>query len=158
MAEGFYNQLADEKTPIGDRYKAIFELKNLQTPEAVQLMLKSFDSLGSSELLKHELVYTLGQLNESHYPQLKEFLFQKVDDASQPRLVRHEAAEAIANYFDPASIDLYKKHENSEVEYLAMTCQVALYKVTHDSERRELYGQKYNGTREPIAAFSQQQF
>lgn len=80
MAEGFYNQLANEKTPIGDRYRAVFELKNLGTEEAVKLMMKAFDTLGSSELLKHELVYTLGQLHESHYPLLKDFLFEKVED------------------------------------------------------------------------------
>lgn len=152
--EGFYNQLVDGKTPIGDRYKAIFELKNIPTPEAVQLMVKSFDALGDSELLKHELVYTLGQLNESFYPLVKSFLFQKVESPLEPRLVRHEAAEAIANYFDEDSVALYEKHQASEVEYLAMTCQIALYKVTHDSKNREKYGLKYYGTKEPVAAFS----
>jgi hypothetical protein len=66
-------------------------------------------------LLKHELVYTLGQVSEKFYPQIKQFLFDKVNDELQPKLVRHEAAEAIANYFDPDSIPLYQKHVNSPV-------------------------------------------
>lgn len=31
------------------------------------------------------------------------------------KLVRHEAAEAIANYFDEESIKLYEKYQHSDV-------------------------------------------
>ena len=63
-------------------------------------MLDSFPSLGDSELLKHELVYTLGQVDEKFYPLIKEFLYERVRNKDEQKLVRHEAAEAIANYFD----------------------------------------------------------
>lgn len=79
-AEHFYNLLADHSAPIGERYRAIFELKNLNTEEAVRLMVKSMQNLGTSELMKHELVYTLGQLSPDYYPLIREFLFGLVDD------------------------------------------------------------------------------
>jgi hypothetical protein len=41
-------------------------------------MLDSYPFLGDSELMKHELVYTLGQVNESFYPVIKEFLYECV--------------------------------------------------------------------------------
>ena len=49
----FFKTLTSPESPIAERYMAVFELKNLKTEEAVKLMVDSFPSLGSSELLKH---------------------------------------------------------------------------------------------------------
>lgn len=55
---------------------------------------------GNSVLLKHELLYALGQLPDEMYSVIRQYLIDKVNDPSENNLSRHEAAEALANYFD----------------------------------------------------------
>ena len=140
-AQRFFETLTNREAPITERYIAIFELKNLKNEEAVNLMRDSFPSLGESELLKHELVYTLGQLEERFYPLIKDFLYERVRDSQEQKLVRHEAAEAIANYFDQQAIPLLEKELTSGVEYLRQTCQLSLDKIQH--HHKELFGLQY---------------
>jgi hypothetical protein len=42
------------------------------------------------------------------------------------------------------------------VEYLAMTCEIALWKI--GNQREGMYGRDYAGTREPIAPFEKEEF
>lgn len=44
--ETFYNILIDDKQSVGERTKAVFELKHLQTTEGVEALLKGFQYLG----------------------------------------------------------------------------------------------------------------
>ena len=63
------------------------------------MLMKAYPHCGSSILLKHELLYALGQLPDEFYPLVHEFLLEKVQDEDENNLSRHEAAEALANYF-----------------------------------------------------------
>jgi hypothetical protein len=44
---------------------------------------------------------------------VREFLVGKVQDEGENNLSRHEAAEALANYFDKSLSSLYEKYSES---------------------------------------------
>jgi hypothetical protein len=69
--------------------------------------MDSYAHCGSSILLKHEILYALGQLPENKYQLVKEFLITKMNDENENNLSRHEAAEALANYFDESILKYY---------------------------------------------------
>lgn len=51
------------KTPgldVGEKYKAIFELKAWANEQSKKFLIESFNHLDDSELLKHEVAYALG--------------------------------------------------------------------------------------------------
>lgn len=52
--------LKNPSSDVGEKYKAIFELKALANEEAQNLLIESFDFVDDSELLKHEIAYALG--------------------------------------------------------------------------------------------------
>lgn len=52
--------LLDESAEIFSRYRALFGLRNLGSRQAIEILGESFK--GRSALLKHEVAYVLGQL------------------------------------------------------------------------------------------------
>ena len=58
----------------------MFQLKNIGTHDAIKALIDAYPACGSSVLLKHELLYALGQLPQNTYNMTKKFLIQKVED------------------------------------------------------------------------------
>ena len=56
--------LIDEDACIFDRYRAMFALRNKGGSESVQALGDAFAS--ESALLKHEVAYVLGQMQDDH--------------------------------------------------------------------------------------------
>ena len=56
--------LLDEHSRIFDRYRAMFALRNKGGPEAVEALGQAFEA--RSALLKHEVAYVLGQMQDRH--------------------------------------------------------------------------------------------
>ena len=56
----FTQALRIKTTSIGVKYRAIFELKSLNTIKSAVALMSIFNSLDDSELLKHEVAYALG--------------------------------------------------------------------------------------------------
>ena len=52
--------LNSKNSDVGEKYKAIFELKALANEHAQSLLIEGFNYLDESELLKHEIAYALG--------------------------------------------------------------------------------------------------
>lgn len=78
--------LADQKTPLKARNRALFTLKNLGGDDAVRNIARGFDD--PSSLLKHECAYCLGQMqNKTAIPILMGIL----DNTNEDPMVRHEA-------------------------------------------------------------------
>jgi hypothetical protein len=71
-----------------------------------------------------------------------------VEDEAESGVARHEAAEALANYFHliPAIDQLFEKYSKSECEELRDTCKISLQKARH-SELKDHYGHKYFSTK-----------
>ena len=78
--------LVDEKRPLKERFRALFTLRNLGGPVSIECIKNCFSD--SSALLKHELAYCLGQMQD---PLAISTLKQVLEDSKQEPMVRHEA-------------------------------------------------------------------
>lgn len=80
--------LNDSKRPLKERFRALFTLKNLGGAEAIDAISQCFDD--ESALLKHELAYCLGQMQD---PNAIPHLVKVLENRSQEPMVRHEAGK-----------------------------------------------------------------
>jgi len=116
--------LRDTKKPLKDRFRALFTLKNIANDECVQEIGASFKD--SSSLLKHELAYCLGQMqNKSALPKLSSIL----EDNDEDVIVRHEAGEAMGAIGSADSLPLLEKYSTHEIQEIAETCQLAVGRI-----------------------------
>lgn len=107
--------LLDVSRPLFERYRAMFALRNIGTPVAVDALAAGFtdDSalfkyvspmvnlttpLTRSLIRRHEIAFVFGQLLSTHsVPSLLKVL----QDSSESDMVRHEAAEALGGIATP---------------------------------------------------------
>lgn len=80
--------LNDNSRPLKERFRALFTLKNIGGELAIECIKKGFQD--SSALLKHELAYCLGQMQDSR---ANPVLIDVLKDTSQEPMVRHEAGK-----------------------------------------------------------------
>lgn len=80
------NVLQDEKRPLKERFRALFTLRNIGGPVAIDCISKCFGD--TSALLKHELAYCLGQMQDKDAVAV---LVKVLEDGKQEPMVRHEA-------------------------------------------------------------------
>jgi len=116
--------LRDVNKPLKDRFRALFTLKNIANDLSVEEIAKSFAD--KSSLLKHELAYCLGQMqNKSAIPILSSVL----EDAEEETIVRHEAGEALGAIGCEDSLPLLEKYSKHEITEIAETCQLAVGRI-----------------------------
>uniref|UniRef100_A0A3Q1F775 Deoxyhypusine hydroxylase n=1 Tax=Acanthochromis polyacanthus TaxID=80966 RepID=A0A3Q1F775_9TELE len=93
-------------------------------PEAIEWISKAFSD--ESALLKHELAYCLGQMQDRRaIPTLTAVL----RDTQQEPMVRHEAGEALGAIGDFVVLDLLKEYSQDPVIEVAETCQLAVRRL-----------------------------
>ena len=83
--------LINANRPLKERFRALFTLKNIGGAKSIEWIAKAFAD--DSALLKHEVAYCLGQLQD---PLAIPILTEVLGDAKREPIVRHEAAEALA--------------------------------------------------------------
>lgn len=89
--EAIGRTLVDAAQPLPARFRALFTLRNLGGRAAVEWISRAFGD--SSALLKHELAFCLGQMqDEAAIP----VLIRVLEDTAQEPMVRHEAGTAAA--------------------------------------------------------------
>jgi len=116
--------LNDSSLPLAARFRALFVLRNLKDDRSVEWIGKAF--VDPSALLKHELAYCLGQMqNPSAIPKLIEVL----EDKKQEPMVRHEAGEALGAIGEKSVIDILKKYAKDESPEVAETCELAYQRI-----------------------------
>ncbi|XP_033737287.1 deoxyhypusine hydroxylase-like [Pecten maximus] len=116
--------LNDKSRPLKDRFRALFTLKNIGGKDAIDSIAACFDD--GSALLKHELAYCLGQMQDTYaLPTLTRVL----QDTQQEAMVRHEAGEALGAIGSGKSIEILQKYANDPVVEVAETCQLALERL-----------------------------
>ncbi|XP_041792007.1 deoxyhypusine hydroxylase [Chelmon rostratus] len=116
--------LVDPELDLTRRFRALFTLKNIGGAEAIVWISKAFTD--DSALLKHELAYCLGQMQDRRaIPTLTAVL----KDVQQEPMVRHEAGEALGAIGDPAVLDLLKQYSEDPVIEVAETCQLAVRRL-----------------------------
>lgn len=77
--------LTDQSLPLFERYKAMFSLRNNASKAAALALCAGFSD--PSPLFRHEVAYVLGQLQ---HPASMNALKERVQDASEHEMVRHE--------------------------------------------------------------------
>ncbi|KAM4809480.1 deoxyhypusine hydroxylase [Rhinophrynus dorsalis] len=116
--------LLDPEQPLPARFRALFTLRNLGGPEAVEWIGRGFGD--ESALLKHELAYCLGQMRDRSALHV---LSAVLRDRGQEPMVRHEAGEALGAIGDPKVLDLLKEYSQDPVIEVAETCQLAVRRI-----------------------------
>ncbi|XP_062092530.1 deoxyhypusine hydroxylase [Humulus lupulus] len=119
--------LLDEEKGMYERYAALFALRNNGGDEAVAAII---DSLGSkSALLRHEVAYVLGQLqNKVASAALSDIL----KDVNEHPMVRHEAAEALGSIADDQSVSLLEEFSMDSEPIVSQSCEVALSMLEYE--------------------------
>lgn len=120
--------LNSKETPLAQRFRALFTLKSLGGPRAIEVIAKGFD--GESALLGHELAYCLGQLKDvTALPILTKVL----RDTNEHIMVRHEAAEAMGAIGDSSALEVLRDHLNHPEAAIRETCEIAVDKIEFDN-------------------------
>lgn len=86
--------LNDNNRPLKERFRALFTLKNIGGLKAIEQIRNCFKD--ESALLKHELAYCLGQMQD---PSAIYILTEVLKDVTQEPMVRHEAGITLFNMF-----------------------------------------------------------
>lgn len=122
--EAIGQMLVDPQQPLQARFRALFTLRGLGGPAAITWISQAFSD--DSALLKHELAYCLGQMQDRRaIPVLVDVL----RDTCQEPMVRHEAGEALGAIGDPEVLEILKQYSTDPVVEVAETCQLALRRL-----------------------------
>ena len=94
------------------------------------VLCRAFSS--KSALLRHEIAYVLGQMqNSTAVPKLKEVL----DNETEHVLVRHEAAEALGAIGDRSALEILTKYLHDPQPEISESCEVALDLLDHVNDK-----------------------
>jgi len=113
--------LCDETAKMFERMRALFALRNIGGNDAVDALAAAFDS--NSALLKHEIAYVLGQMQNNHAVPT---LIDRLEDLDEDLMVRHEAAEALGAIGDRTAIETLSKFVNDIEPVISESCEVAI--------------------------------
>ena len=103
------------------RMRALFALRNIGGEESVDALSEAFGS--SSALLKHEIAYVLGQMQDDH---AVPYLIERLEDLEEDVMVRHEAAEALGAIGNRRAMSTLEKFAKDEEIVVAESCEVAI--------------------------------
>ena len=113
--------LLDEDKKMFQRMRSVFKLRNIRSPESCLALCEAFGS--SSALLRHELAYVLGQMQQDEaIPTLSRVL----SDPNEHVMVRHEAAEALGAIGNPIAVSILREHLTDVNPEVSESCEVAL--------------------------------
>ena len=113
--------LCDEDERMFHRMRALFALRNIGGKDSVDALAAAFDS--SSALLKHEIAYVLGQMQDDHavpHP------ISRLEDLEEDVMVRHEAAEALGAIGNRVAMSTLEKFAEDDEIVVAESCEVAI--------------------------------
>uniref|UniRef100_A0A8C8RTY1 Deoxyhypusine hydroxylase n=1 Tax=Pelusios castaneus TaxID=367368 RepID=A0A8C8RTY1_9SAUR len=122
--EAIGRTLVDVTQPLKARFRALFTLRSLGGRAAIEWISQAFGD--ESALLKHELAYCLGQMQDERAIPV---LTQVLEDTRQEPMVRHEAGEALGAIGNPCVLDLLKRYSEDPVIEVAETCQLAIQRL-----------------------------
>ncbi|EFJ12604.1 hypothetical protein SELMODRAFT_123780 [Selaginella moellendorffii] len=114
--------LLDDSLPMHERYAALFALRNRGDKESTDAIAAALET-SKSALLKHEVAYVLGQLQDMA---TVEILERTLGDPGEHPMVRHEAAEALGSIADPNCVELLTKFLDDPEPIVHQSCEVAL--------------------------------
>ena len=115
------NILCDENQKMFQRMRALFALRNIGGNDSVDALASAFNS--NSALLKHEIAYVLGQMQNSH---ALPCLIDRLADNEENVMVRHEAAEALGAIGDQRAMEVLSAFVKDNEIVVAESCEVAI--------------------------------
>lgn len=124
------NLLNDPNRPLKERFRALFTLKNVGGEEAINWISKAFSD--DSALLKHEVAYCLGQLQD---PLAIPVLISVVSDPTREAIVRHEAAEALGAIGGNEVMSVLEQFSSDPVSEVSETCLLAIAKLKYQAKQ-----------------------
>tara|TARA_Y100000588_G_scaffold284444_1_gene302061 strand:- start:3287 stop:3766 length:480 start_codon:yes stop_codon:yes gene_type:complete len=113
--------LCNEEERMFQRMRALFSLRNIGGKDAVDALADAFSS--SSALLKHEIAYVLGQMQDDH---AVPHLIERLEDIEEDVMVRHEAAEALGAIGNKVAFSTLNKFVDDKQIVIAESCEVAI--------------------------------
>ena len=119
--ESLRNTICNEDEKMFQRMRALFALRNIGGKDSVEALAAAFSS--NSALLKHEIAYVMGQMQDSH---AVPHLIDRLADADEDVMVRHEAAEALGAIGDRTALSVLEEYVNDDEVVVAESCEVAL--------------------------------
>ena len=126
--------LCDEDEKMFQRMRALFALRNIGGKDSVDALAAAYVS--KSALLKHEIAYVLGQMQDTHaIPSL----IDRLSDLSEDVMVRHEAAEALGAIGDMEAMDTLRKFQDDFEVVVAESCEVAIDLLNYVSSKELNY-------------------
>ena len=113
--------LCNESLPMFQRMRSVFSLRNDGSDQACLSLCSGFSA--SSALLRHELAYVLGQMqNDVALPAL----IERLSDLDEHIMVRHEAAEALGAIGNISAKPVLEEFLNDSNIEVAESCEVAI--------------------------------
>ena len=100
-------RLLDTKSPLFERYRAMFALRDLASPPNLPTTVPAIEALvdgftDPSALFRHEIAFVFGQLS---HPASIPSLIATLSNRKEESMVRHEAAEALGSLGDEEGVD-----------------------------------------------------
>ncbi|EEB95517.1 hypothetical protein MPER_05500, partial [Moniliophthora perniciosa FA553] len=142
------SELLDTKRPLFERYRAMFALRNIGSPAAVDALAAGFAD--DSALFKHEIAFVFGQLLSPHsVPSLLKVL----QDVNESDMVRHEAAEALGGIGTAEVLPHITEWMNREdaPQVVRESCQVAVDMWEHENSGEFQYANGLEAPPAPVA-------
>ncbi|KAH9480274.1 deoxyhypusine hydroxylase [Psilocybe cubensis] len=141
--ETLRKELVNTSLPLFQRYRAMFALRNIGTPAAVDALASGFSD--ESALFKHEIAFIFGQLLSPHsVPSLLKVL----QNAQESDMVRHEAAEALGGIATPEVLPHLREWMDREdaPRVVRESCQVAIDMWEHENSGEFQYANALTST------------
>jgi deoxyhypusine monooxygenase len=118
---GLRSSICDEEERMFQRMRALFALRNIGGGDSIEALAAAFTS--KSALLKHEIAYVMGQMQDSR---AVPHLIDRLRDMDEDVMVRHEAAEALGAIGDRTALGVLEEFKDDRDIVVAESCEVAL--------------------------------
>ncbi len=128
--------ICDEQERMFERMRALFTLRNIGGADAVEALAAAYDS--KSALLKHEIAYVMGQMQDPH---AVPYLIERLEDRDEDLMVRHEAAEALGAIGDRVAISTLERFLDDPEPVISESCEVAIDLLEYVSSKSLNYGE-----------------
>ncbi|XP_065888914.1 deoxyhypusine hydroxylase-like [Dysidea avara] len=115
------NDYLNSSLSLFHRYRAMFSLRNINSTEAVEVLLKGF--MDSNPLFKHEVAFVLGQLE---HPAAVATLKSKLEDVTENHVVRHECADALGSIGHEEYREVIQRFISDPEPVVSESCIVAM--------------------------------
>jgi len=141
---GLRAALLNTELPLFERYRAMFALRDIGTPAAVDALASGFTD--DSALFKHEIAFVFGQLLSAHSVPA---LIKVLEDAREEEMVRHEAAEALGGIGTPEvrpHLEEWLRREDAP-RVVRESCQVALDMWEYENSDQFQYANGLEGAK-----------